>query len=52
MNLRPECDLAFTLESAYFGKTDNIVSSARLVALGRCFARTIKKYINKRNDLL
>ena len=51
MNLRPECDLAFTLESTYFGEADNIVSAERLVALGRCFARVMKKYINERNDL-
>jgi regulator of extracellular matrix RemA (YlzA/DUF370 family) len=28
----------------------NLVSAERLVALGRCFARAMKKYI-KRNDL-
>lgn len=51
MNLRNECDLAFTLESTYFGKADNIVSAERLVALGRCFARAMKKYIKERNGL-
>lgn len=45
MNLRPECDLAFTLESAYFGEADNIVSPERLISLGRAFARAMKRYI-------
>ena len=43
-NNRPECKLAFTLESAYFGTEDNKVSAERLIELGRCFARAVKKY--------
>ncbi len=45
MTNRPECDLAFTLESAYFGTKDNKVSAERLITLGKCFAKAIKKYI-------
>ena len=45
MNHRPECHLAFSLESAYFGTADNKISASRLLALGRCFGRAIKKYI-------
>ncbi len=45
MNSRPECILAFTLESTYFGSPDNKVSQERLIELGRCYARAIKKYI-------
>ena len=44
-NSRPECHLAFTLESTYFGTPDNKVSRSRLIALGRCFARAVRKYV-------
>ena len=44
-NSRPECHLAFTLESTYFGTPDNKVSQSRLIALGRCFARAVRKYV-------
>ena len=44
-NNRPECKLAFTLESAYFGTQDNKVSAKRLVELGKSFARAVKKYV-------
>ena len=44
MNSRPECHLAFTLESAYFGTNDDPVSADKLIELGKCFARAIKKY--------
>jgi len=33
-NCRPECDLAFSLETAYFGTPDNQVTAERLLALG------------------
>ena len=49
-NCRPECSLAFSLESAYFGTADNKVSQQRLIALGRCFARTMIRYIALEND--
>lgn len=45
-NIRPECKIAFTLESAYFGTEDNKVSTEKLVELGKCFAKAMKKYIS------
>ena len=47
MNSRPDCDLAFSLETAYFGSDNDRVSQEKLVELGRCFARAIKKYMEK-----
>ncbi len=47
MNSRPECDLAFTLESAYFGTKENKVSAERLISLGKCLAKVIRKYIGE-----
>lgn len=44
MHMRPECKLAFSLENAYFGTEENKVSPERLIALGRAFARAVKKY--------
>ena len=41
----PENEVAFTLETAYFGTKENKVSEERLIELGRCFARAIKKYV-------
>lgn len=48
MTVRPECDVAFTLETAYFGTEDNKVSQAKLIELGHCFAKAIKAYIKER----
>ena len=45
MNARVDCDIAFTLENAYFGTEENKVSEERLIELGRCFARAMKRYI-------
>ena len=45
MTARPENDVAFTLETAYFGTPDNRVTDARLVSLGRAFARALLSYI-------
>jgi hypothetical protein len=45
MHCRPECKLAFSLENAYFGTAENKVSDKRLVELGKCFAKAIKKYV-------
>jgi len=45
-NCRPECDLAFSLETAYFGTPDNQVTAERLLALGHCFARAMKAYLS------
>ena len=44
MNERPENILAFALESTYFGTNDNISTPDKLIALGKCFARALKKY--------
>ena len=38
-------EIAFTLETAYFGESDNIVSAEKCIALGKSFAVAIKKYI-------
>ena len=40
----PECNLAFTLESAYFGTADNVVTPEKLISLGRAFARAAKRF--------
>ena len=45
MNTRSECILAFSLESTYFGTKNNKVSQEKLIELVRCYAKTIKKYI-------
>ena len=37
-------DLAFTLETAYFGKEDNVASAEGFLELGRCFAAALRKY--------
>ena len=42
---REECDIAFSLETAYFGTEDNKISEEKMVELGKCYARAIKKYI-------
>ncbi len=44
-NLLPDCKIAFSLESAYFGCRDNKVFSKKLVELGKCFARAVKRYV-------
>ena len=47
LNNLPENEVAFTLETAYFGTKENKVSAERLVELGRCFAKAIKCYVRK-----
>ncbi len=42
---RPECEIAFTLESAYFGTADNKVMPEKLIELGKCFAKSIMRYV-------
>jgi len=44
---RPECDLAVTLETCYFGTQSDPVSPGKLTELGRCFARSLLKYIGQ-----
>jgi len=45
MDLREECDLAFSLETAYFGTENNRITEDSLIGLGRGFARAIKRYL-------
>lgn len=45
---RKECDIAFSLETAYFGTEDNKISEERMLELGRCFAKAIKRYIQEK----
>lgn len=44
---RPECDIAVTLETAYFGTPENRVTAEGMVALGRCFAEALRAYIGE-----
>lgn len=44
---RNECDIAFTIEIAYFGTKENQVSQKKLVELGHCFAAALKTYLSK-----
>ena len=37
--------LSCTLETAYFGESDNVASADKFIELGRCFASALKKYI-------
>ena len=41
---RDECDIAFSLETAYFGTEDNKISEEKMIELGRCFAKAVKRY--------
>ena len=43
----PGCKLAFTLETPYFGEEHDQVSQERLLELGRCFAKTFKRYLSE-----
>ena len=45
MGRLPDNDIAFTLETAYFGTPENQVSQEKLVALGRAFAEAMRAYI-------
>lgn len=45
MSNKPENNIAFTLETAYFGTADNKVSKENLLELGRCFVRAYKEYM-------
>jgi len=42
----PDNKIAFSLETAYFGTEDNIVSQEKMVELGRCFVKALKKFID------
>ena len=47
MSKRKENNIAFTLETAYFGIPDNKVSADKLLELGHCFAKALRKYIEE-----
>lgn len=40
-----ECEIAHSLECAYFGTDDNKISPEKLTELGRCYAKAIKEYM-------
>ena len=42
---RPGADSAVSLETTYAGLPENKVDQEKLVELGRCFARAIRRYI-------
>ena len=42
---RDECEIALSLETAYFGTVDNKISEEKMIKLGKCYAKAIKKYI-------
>lgn len=44
---RPNSDIAFTLETCYFGEADNVFSADKGRQLGRCFAAALRKYIGE-----
>ena len=39
------CDIAFTLETCYFGEEDNVFTKEKAAELGRCFGKTICEYL-------
>ena len=45
MNHRAECEIAHTLECAYFGTADNKISTEKMIEFGKCYAKAIKKYM-------
>ena len=40
------CEISTTLETAYFGMKNDPVTAEKMVGLGRCFAKALKKYVN------
>ena len=49
MTKRKENNIAFTLETPYFGSKENKVNNDKLLELGQCFAMALKKYIKEEN---
>lgn len=43
----PGNDIAFTLETTYFGDKDNIFSQERAIELGHCFTEALRSYLKK-----
>ena len=41
-------EMAFTLETAYFGTPDNVISQRGMLALGEAFARALLRYIKEK----
>ncbi len=46
---KPENELAFTLETCYFGHPDNPFTQERARGMGRCFAKAILEYIHTKS---
>ena len=44
-NRLPECHLAFTLETPYFGNADDKVSEEKLIATGGAFCNALREYL-------
>lgn len=44
-NKREENNIAFSLETTYFGTADSKVNEEKLIELGRCFTKALKKYM-------
>ncbi|MBO4572813.1 MAG: hypothetical protein J5762_03490 [Clostridia bacterium] len=47
MAKRSENEIAFSLETPYFGSEDNKVSQENIVEVGRCFCRAFKRYVSE-----
>ena len=47
MSEKKDNQIAFTLETAYFGTPDNKVSGENMVEMGRCFAKSVIEYVKK-----
>ena len=43
---RPGLELAFTLETTYYGMKENQVTQNRLIAFGQCMTRALRAYIS------
>ncbi len=46
---KPGVELAFGIETTYFGEEGNVVSQNKLVETGRCFYRALCKYLKLKN---
>ena len=42
---KESAELAFTLETTYFGTQNNVFAAEKVIETGRCFARALRKYI-------
>ena len=48
-SVQPHIELCCTLETAYFGLTDNPVTQERLVSMGRAFGRALLRWLRERS---